>query len=293
MLRARSEGRGRKPRDQDTGAPNAAAGSGLSPEATTGLMEAILGRANMMAALRRVVANKGTPGVDGVPVERLGDHLKAHCPRIKGELLTGRYRPAAVRGVKIPKPGGGTRGLGIPTVLDRLIQQAMHQVPMPFFHPGFSEAPYGFRPGRSAHDAVLAARAHVAGGRRFVVDLDLEKFFDRVNHDVLMARVARRVGDKRVGAGDPPRPAGWIDGGRGGGVAERGDAAARPLVERRGQPHERRLPESLVRPVRPALLHGPPPPPQPRCLNRRIRNRTYGGVRGRGLALRAAPSYSI
>jgi RNA-directed DNA polymerase len=131
-------------------------------------------------------------------VEQLQPHLKEHWPRIKEELLEGRYRPQPVRGVEIPKPGGGMRQLGIPTVVDRLIQQAMHQVLMPLFDPDFSEASYGFRPGRSAHGAVLAAQAHVAEGRRFVVDLDLEKFFDRVNHDVLMARVARRVADKRV-----------------------------------------------------------------------------------------------
>jgi len=162
------------------------------------LLEAILGRENMMAALRRVEANKGAPGVDGMPVEELRAFLKVHWPRIKEDLLAGRYRPAPVRGVEIPKPGGGKRLLGIPTVLDRLIQQAMHQVLMPLFDPGFSDSSYGFRPGRSAHQAVLAARSHMAGGRRWVVDIDLEKFFDRVNHDVLMARVARKVADKRV-----------------------------------------------------------------------------------------------
>ena len=161
-------------------------------------MEAILGRENMMAALRRVVANKGAPGADGMPVEDLRAYLVATWPRIKEDLLAGRYRPAPVRGVEIPKPGGGKRLLGIPTVLDRLIQQAMHQVLMPLFDPGFSGFSFGFRPGRNAHQAVLAARLHIAAGRRFVVDIDLEKFFDRVNHDVLMARVARRVKDKRV-----------------------------------------------------------------------------------------------
>jgi RNA-directed DNA polymerase len=144
------------------------------------------------------MANKGAAGIDRMTVEQLQPHLKERWPRIREELLDDRYRPKPVRGVEIPKPGGGVRQLGIPTVLDRLIQQAMHQVLMPLFDPGFSNASYGFRPGRSAHNAVLAARAHMADGRRVVVDLDLEKFFDRVNHDVLMARVARRVGDKRV-----------------------------------------------------------------------------------------------
>jgi RNA-directed DNA polymerase len=168
------------------------------PEAEGRLLEMILGRDNMMAALRRVEANTGAPGVDGMPVEQLRAYLKAHWPRIKEDLLAGRYRPAPVRGVEIPKPGGGKRLLGIPTVLDRLIQQAMHQVLMPLFDPGFSNSSYGFRPRRSAHQAVVAARSYIAAGHRWVVDLDLEKFFDRVNHDVLMARVARRVGDKRV-----------------------------------------------------------------------------------------------
>jgi RNA-directed DNA polymerase len=168
------------------------------PEAEGRLLEMILGRDNMMAGLRRVEANKGAPGVDGMLVEQLRAYLKAHWPCIKEDLLAGRYRPAPVRGVEIPKPGGGKRLLGIPTVLDRLIQQAMHQVLMPLFDPGFSNSSYGFRPGRSAHQAVVAARSYIAAGRRWVVDLDLEKLFDRMNHDVLMARVARRVGDKRV-----------------------------------------------------------------------------------------------
>ena len=133
-----------------------------------------------------------------MPVVDLKPFLVAHWPRIKEDLLADRYMPQAVRGVEIPKPGGGTRLLGIPTAVDRLIQQALHQVLMPLFDPGFSDHSYGFRPGRSAHDAVKAAKAHVASGRRFVVDMDLEKFFDRVNHDVLMARVARKVEDKQV-----------------------------------------------------------------------------------------------
>lgn len=199
MRHARSEGSGRKPSEQESGASNATARPQPSPpEVEVRLMEKIVSRENMMAAYHRVMANKGAAGIDRMTVEQLQPHLKEHWPRIREELLEGCYRPQPVRGVEIPKPGGGMRQLGIPTVVDRLIQQAMHQMLMPLFDPGFSKASYGFRPGRSAHDAVLAARAHVAEGRRFVVDLDLEKFFDRVNHDVLMARVARRVADKRV-----------------------------------------------------------------------------------------------
>lgn len=213
MPRARSESSGRKPPGQDAGASNTTARPEPSqPEAERllagcdqqasqrmRLMERILSRENMMAAYQRVVANKGAPGIDKMTVEQLKPYLKEHWPRIKKELLAGRYRPAPVRGVEIPKPGGkGMRLLGIPTVVDRLIQQAIHQVLMPIFDPGFSNSSYGFRPGRSAHDAVRAAQSYVAHGNRFVVDLDLEKFFDRVNHDVLMARVARKVKDKRV-----------------------------------------------------------------------------------------------
>jgi RNA-directed DNA polymerase len=199
MPRARPEGSGRQPREQGMGASSATARSLFTrPEAEGRLLEAILGRDNMMAALRRVEANKGAPGVDGMPVEELQAYLTAHWPRIKEDLLAVRYRPAPVRGVEIPKPGGGKRLLGIPTALDRLIQQAMHQILTPLFDPGFSDTSFGFRPGRSAHQAVLAARSHMAAGRRWVVDLDLEKFFDRVNHDVLMARVAHKIADKRV-----------------------------------------------------------------------------------------------
>lgn len=199
MLYTRTKGSGRKPREQETGASTTTARSDPpDPEAGLRLMETIVSRENMMAAYHRVMANKGAAGIDRMTVAQLKPYLKEHWPRIREELLEGRYRPSAVRGVQIPKPGGGVRQLGIPTVMDRLIQQAMHQVLMPLFDPSFSDASYGFRPGRSAHDAVVAARAHMVDGRRFVVDIDLEKFFDRVNHDVLMARVARRVKDKRV-----------------------------------------------------------------------------------------------
>jgi len=134
-----------------------------------------------------------------MPVDRLRPYLRERWPRIKEELLDGGYKPSPVRAVEIPKPGGkGMRTLGIPTVVDRLIQQALHLVLTPVFDPGFSESSYGFRPGRSAHQAVLKARSHVAAGKRWVVDIDLEKFFDRVSHDVLMSRVARKVKDKRV-----------------------------------------------------------------------------------------------
>jgi RNA-directed DNA polymerase len=163
------------------------------------LMEAVVGRENMWEALRRVESNKGAAGVDAMAVAQLRPYLTKHWPRIKEQLLAGQYTPAPVRKREIPKPGGkGMRELGIPTVLDRLIQQALHQVLQPVFEPGFSEHSYGFRPGRSAHQAVLRAQAYVAEGRRWVVDLDLEKFFDRVNHDMLMARAARKVTDKRV-----------------------------------------------------------------------------------------------
>jgi len=162
-------------------------------------MEAVVGRENMFLALRKVERNGGSPGVDDMPVEFLRDYLREHWERIREELLEGIYRPSSVLRVEIPKPGGrGVRQLGIPTVLDRLIQQAMNQVLQPVFDPGFSDSSYGFRPGRSAHDAVLKVRSYAASGRRWVVDLDLEKFFDRVNHDILMSRVARKVKDKRV-----------------------------------------------------------------------------------------------
>jgi group II intron reverse transcriptase/maturase len=162
-------------------------------------MEAVVERENMLNAFRRVVSNKGAAGVDAMGVDELKPYLQAHWARIKEQLLAGSYQPQPVRRVEIPKPGGkGMRKLGVPTVVDRLIQQAVHQVLNPVFDPDFSAYSYGFRPKRSAHQALRQAREHVAGGRRWVVDLDLEQFFDRVHHDVLMSRVARKVGDKRV-----------------------------------------------------------------------------------------------
>ncbi|MEZ4599250.1 MAG: group II intron reverse transcriptase/maturase [Syntrophotaleaceae bacterium] len=196
---AAPEGSDRKSQEYGTGASNVTACREPSwTEAETRLMEEVVSRGNMMAAYDRVVGNKGAPGIDGMQVGELKGYLVKEWPRIKEDLLNGSYQPQPVRKVEIPKPGGGVRMLGIPTVLDRLIQQALHQELMRLFDTGFSDSSYGFRPGRSAHQAVQAARRHVAEGRRWVVDIDLEKFFDRVGHDVLMARVARKVKDPRV-----------------------------------------------------------------------------------------------
>jgi RNA-directed DNA polymerase len=161
-------------------------------------MEQVVSRQNMLAAYHRVVRNAGAAGVDGISVDELGSYCTEHWETIRQQLLEGTYRPQPVRAVAIPKPGGGERVLGIPTVIDRMIQQAVLQILTPMFDPHFSEASYGFRPGRSAHGAVARAREHIETGHRWVVDIDLERFFDRVNHDVLIARVAKRVRDKRV-----------------------------------------------------------------------------------------------
>jgi RNA-directed DNA polymerase len=166
---------------------------------TPKLMEEVLRRENIKVAYERVVHNGGAPGVDGMTVEALMTYCREHWARIRYELLSGKYMPKPVRKVEIPKPDGkGIRMLGIPTVMDRLIEQAILQVLQPIFDPTFSDASFGFRPGRSVHGAIARAREHMAARCRWLVDLDLEKFFDRVNHDVLMARVARRVKDKRV-----------------------------------------------------------------------------------------------
>jgi len=162
------------------------------------LLHAALTRENLQQALKRVRANKGAPGVDGLDIEQSARHLVTAWPAIHEQLLTGTYRPMPVRRVTIPKPDGGERELGIPTVTDRLIQQALLQVLQPILDPTFSEHSYGFRPGRRAHDAVLAAQSYVQSGRRIVVDVDLEKFFDRVNHDILIDRLQKRIGDAGV-----------------------------------------------------------------------------------------------
>jgi group II intron reverse transcriptase/maturase len=161
-------------------------------------MEKVCERRNLLAALERVRRNGGSPGIDGMTVQELKSYLMTEWPRIREELLAGRYQPQTVRRVKIPKPGGGERELGIPTVLDRFIQQALLQVLQPQFDPTFSDHSYGFRPGRRAHDAVRRAQRYIQEGRRWVVDIDLEKFFDRVNHDILMGRLKKRIADRRM-----------------------------------------------------------------------------------------------
>ena len=176
-----------------------AIGSAKSNAGTGGLLEAALTRENLQAAWRRVKANKGAPGVDGLDIEQTAQMVRTHWSQIRQELLAGTYRPSPVRRVMIPKPdGGGDRELGIPTVLDRLIQQALLQVLQPLIDPTFSKHSHGFRPGRRAHDAVKAARAYVQSGKRVVVDVDLEKFFDRVNHDILIDRLRKRTHDAGV-----------------------------------------------------------------------------------------------
>ena len=161
-------------------------------------MERVVERDNVTAALRRVRQNQGSPGVDGMTVDELPTYLAEQWEALRRQLLEGTYQPKPVRKVEIPKSGGGVRTLGIPTVLDRLIQQSILQVLQPMVDPTFSEHSHGFRPGRSAHRAVCEAQRYIQGGRRVVVDADVEQFFDRVNHDVLMRRVEKRIGDKRM-----------------------------------------------------------------------------------------------
>lgn len=179
-------------------ASSAAQGTERSGLDTSRLMERVVEGGNLRRALKRVQQNEGSPGVDGRTVDELPAHLRQHWPAIREQLLTGRYQPSVVKRVEIPKPGGGVRLLGIPTVLDRFIQQAVLQVLQPEIDPTFSESSFGFRPGRRAQDAVCQAQRYVQSGRRWVVDVDLEQFFDRVNHDVLMGLVAKRITDLRL-----------------------------------------------------------------------------------------------
>ena len=192
------EGVGRNPAGTEVRVEaDAGAHSWTNAEPNT-LMEQVLERPNLMRAYQRVVSNKGAAGVDRMPVTALKSHLQQHWPTLRERLLAGDYHPQPVRRVSIPKPQGGERILGIPTVQDRLIQQALHQVLSPILEPSFSDHSYGFRPGRSAHQAVKTMQRHINDGYRWVVDLDLARFFDRVNHDVLMSLLARRITDRRI-----------------------------------------------------------------------------------------------
>jgi RNA-directed DNA polymerase len=193
------ENRGEAPMVQRSGeATSAASGNERSGLDSPLLMERVVEGGNLRRALKRVQQNEGSPGVDGLTVDDLPAYLREHWSTIRERLLMGRYQPSVVKRVEIPKPGGGVRMLGIPTVLDRFIQQAVLQVLQPAIDPTFSESSYGFRPGRRAQDAVCQAQRYVQSGRRWVVDVDLEKFFDRVNHDVLMGLVAKRIVDPRM-----------------------------------------------------------------------------------------------
>lgn len=177
-------------------APTATQGNERS--GASDLMERVCERPNLQAALKRVRKNKGSPGIDGMTVDELPAHLREHWPGLREQLLAGTYQPNAVKQQLIPKATGGVRKLGIPTVLDRFIQQALLQVLQPMLDPGFSQHSHGFRPGHRAHDAIVEAQRYVQDGRKWVVDVDLEQFFDRVNHDVLMGRLAKRIGDRRI-----------------------------------------------------------------------------------------------
>ena len=192
-------GRGEAPTSGSPGAePVVAVTEPESPAATMQLMEEVCERENLVRAWQRVRENKGAPGVDGMTIDDAKSFLREHWPDIRSQLLAGTYQPQPVRRVEIPKPDGGVRKLGVPSVVDRLIQQALMQVLQKRWDPTFSEHSYGFRPRRSAHQAVAQAQGYIAEGYNVVVDLDLEKFFDRVNHDLLLARVAERIADKRV-----------------------------------------------------------------------------------------------
>jgi RNA-directed DNA polymerase len=218
----------RKRTETQAGGANVPAGEIKSNPENPPTMEAVVERQNLLRALAAVERNAGAAGVDGISTRQLREQLRRHWAQTKASLLAGRYQPLPVRRVDIPKPGGGTRMLGIPTVMDRLIQQAIHQVLSPIWERSFSESSYGFRPGRGTRQAVQAVQQHVRSGKRWVVDMDLEKFFDRANHDVLMARVA--PGSRPATAGpDPALPAKRRAGGRTDGSASGRHAARRAL----------------------------------------------------------------
>ena len=192
------DGRGETPRSQRSGEATTTSPGNERSGGDHRLMEQVVERVNALAALKRVKQNRGSPGVDGMTVDDLTPYLVTYWEALREQLLAGTYQPQPVKRQEIPKPGGGTRQLGIPTVVDRFIQQCLLQVLQPQFDPTFSEHSYGFRPGRSAHQAVRAAQQYIQSGRRWVADVDLAKFFDRVNHDVLMERLSRRIADGRV-----------------------------------------------------------------------------------------------
>lgn len=199
VLAFAAESRGEAPRAAEEGTESLGAQrENESPAITERLMEEVCKRENCLQAWHRVKANKGAPGVDGMTIRRFPKYLKRHWPGIREQLLSGTYKPQPVRRVEIPKPDGGVRKLGIPTVLDRLVQQAVMQVLQRRWDATFSEHSYGFRPKRSAHQAVAEAQKHIAAGRGWVVDIDLEKFFDRVNHHRLLQAVSERISDERV-----------------------------------------------------------------------------------------------
>src|SRR4051812_12723433 len=199
VLAFMEEGRSEAPMASVEGTESSGGKHGTeSPAITEQLMEEVCGRENCKQALKRVKANKGSSGADGMTVQQLPEYLKQHWPAIREQLLSGTYKPQPVKRVEIPKPDGGVRKLGIPTVLDRFIQQAVMQVLQGRWDRTFSDHSYGFRPGRSAHQAVVQVQQYIAEGYRWVVDLDLEKFFDRVSHDKLMARIGMRVSDRRM-----------------------------------------------------------------------------------------------
>ncbi|MCK9996897.1 MAG: group II intron reverse transcriptase/maturase, partial [Candidatus Krumholzibacteria bacterium] len=191
------DGRGEAPRAERSEQASSASCADEHP-GTGSLMELVVERDNLKRALKRVKRNKGSPGVDGMNLDELSDYLRQEWPRIREELLVGGYEPLPVLRQLIDKPGGGKRELGIPTVLDRFIQQGILQVLQPIYDVTFSDHSHGFRPGRSAHDAIREAQRYIQGGKQWVVDVDVEKFFDRVNHDVLMGRLARKISDRRL-----------------------------------------------------------------------------------------------